>query len=298
MIDPDSFASPRSTGSAAPGRRRRRRRLGVGREPLDGTVSRIDRPHEPVVDDPRRRRAAALAFGGGSLWVADGDARNVAQIDPGSNKVLQRIAAGERAAVAARWRRARSGWSPALDGSVRRIDLAPRRFRADPPRREPDRCRRRRRSDLGDERGGRDRRPPRSPLRRRRQLGQRRQRADRRRDGRGRGVGREPRATARSRASTPRTNAVSGIVHVGARPAGGRRGRGSVWVAGGEDGNRRPRRSRAAARRRAARHRQQPDCARGRRRLGVDGGGGAAGRPPRGHAAGPRRPVRTPRSTG
>src|SRR3954467_6563721 len=61
---------------------------------LDGTVSRLRGPDDPVVTIPVRGRPAALAFGAGSLWVADGDGREVEQVDPGSNKVLQSIGAG------------------------------------------------------------------------------------------------------------------------------------------------------------------------------------------------------------
>ena len=37
---------------------------------------------------------AALAYGGGSLWVADSDSRRVAQVDPGANKVAHRYDVG------------------------------------------------------------------------------------------------------------------------------------------------------------------------------------------------------------
>jgi YVTN family beta-propeller protein len=59
---------------------------------LDGTVSRIDRDRQIVTIDVGGA-PTALAFGAGSLWVADGDSRFVAQVDPRSNKVLQRIEA-------------------------------------------------------------------------------------------------------------------------------------------------------------------------------------------------------------
>jgi YVTN family beta-propeller protein len=59
---------------------------------LDGTVSRIDRDRQVTTIDVGGA-PAALAFGAGSLWVADGDSRFVAQVDPRSNKVLQRIEA-------------------------------------------------------------------------------------------------------------------------------------------------------------------------------------------------------------
>jgi YVTN family beta-propeller protein len=89
---------------------------------LDGTVSRLDGAHEPVVTIPVGGEPDALAFGGGSLWVADGDGREVAQVDPGSNKVLQRIGAAnapKSLAVAAGALWVVSG----ADGSVRRIEI-------------------------------------------------------------------------------------------------------------------------------------------------------------------------------
>jgi peptide/nickel transport system substrate-binding protein len=89
---------------------------------LDGTVSRLDGPHEPVITIPVGGDPGALAFGAGSLWVADGDGRDVAQVDPGSNKVLQRIEAAnapKSLAVAAGALWVVSG----ADGSVRRIEI-------------------------------------------------------------------------------------------------------------------------------------------------------------------------------
>ena len=65
---------------------------------------------------------SALAFGARSLWVADGDGRDVAQIDPGSNKVRMRIPVGNAPrsiAVAAGALWVVSG----VDGSVQRIGL-------------------------------------------------------------------------------------------------------------------------------------------------------------------------------
>ena len=54
----------------------------------------------------RRSRSAAsptaLAFGAGSLWVADGEDAAVAQVDPRTNRVVQRLAVGQRAARAGR----------------------------------------------------------------------------------------------------------------------------------------------------------------------------------------------------
>jgi YVTN family beta-propeller protein len=63
---------------------------------LDGTVTRVDRepdPDETVTIDVGGA-PVALAFGAGSLWVADGESRLVAQVDPGANKVQQRIQVG------------------------------------------------------------------------------------------------------------------------------------------------------------------------------------------------------------
>jgi peptide/nickel transport system substrate-binding protein len=89
---------------------------------LDGTVSRIDRGDEQVVTIPVGGSPAALAFGAGSLWVADGDGRDVAQVDPGSNQVVQRIPAAnapKSLAVAGGALWVVSG----ADGSVRRIEI-------------------------------------------------------------------------------------------------------------------------------------------------------------------------------
>ena len=88
---------------------------------LDGTVSRIDRDRQIVTIDVGGA-PAALAFGAGSLWVADGDSRFVAQVDPGSNKVLQRIEAANAPrslalAEGALW--VVSG----AEGDVHRVDL-------------------------------------------------------------------------------------------------------------------------------------------------------------------------------
>jgi streptogramin lyase len=66
---------------------------------LDGTISRIDREHHEVVSIDVGGAPHGLAFGAGSLWVADGDARSVAQVDPGANKTAP---AGCEAVVLAR----------------------------------------------------------------------------------------------------------------------------------------------------------------------------------------------------
>ena len=94
----------------------------------DGTVSRIDRERDEGVTIPVGGEPAALAFGGGSLWVADGASREVAQVDPGANKAVQRYEVGNapRAlAVAA----GACGWRPASTGACRGIDLGRGRMR-------------------------------------------------------------------------------------------------------------------------------------------------------------------------
>ena len=58
----------------------------------DSTVTRVDRDHHQVVAIPVGGAPSALTFGSGALWVTDGDARSVAQVDPGRNKVVHRIA--------------------------------------------------------------------------------------------------------------------------------------------------------------------------------------------------------------
>jgi peptide/nickel transport system substrate-binding protein len=87
---------------------------------LDGTVSRIDRDRQLVTIDVGGA-PSALAFGAGSLWVADGDSRFVAQVDPGSNKVSQRI----DAANAPRSLALAEGalWAVGAEGDVYRVDL-------------------------------------------------------------------------------------------------------------------------------------------------------------------------------
>jgi len=61
---------------------------------LDGTISRITHGRREVVTIPVGGSPTAVAFGAGSLWVADGDSRYVAQVDPGANKVQQRVEVG------------------------------------------------------------------------------------------------------------------------------------------------------------------------------------------------------------
>jgi YVTN family beta-propeller protein len=200
---------------------------------LDGTVSRISRPGDPVVTISVGGAPSALAFGAGSLWVADGDGRDVAQVDPGSNKVLQPIQAvnaPKSLAVAAGALWVVSG----ADGGVRRIEIggASRTLR------------------LGvkataiaagqgaiwvtsEEAGTVTRIDPRSGA-----------------VGTPVNVGNGPTAVAAGEGAVwvvnrgdgtlsrvnPATNAVSGTVPVGADPRAVAAGGGAVWVAGGEDG--------------------------------------------------------------
>jgi YVTN family beta-propeller protein len=92
---------------------------------LEGTVSRIDRERDQVVTTAIDvgGEPTALAFAAGSLWVANGESRYVDQVDPGSNRVVNRLEVGN----ASRGIAAGSGalWvTSAIDGAVRRIDLA------------------------------------------------------------------------------------------------------------------------------------------------------------------------------
>ena len=59
-------------------------------------MSRIDREHDPhqIVQIDVGGEPTALAFGAGSLWVANGESRSVAQVDPGSNRVVQQLEVG------------------------------------------------------------------------------------------------------------------------------------------------------------------------------------------------------------
>jgi peptide/nickel transport system substrate-binding protein len=89
---------------------------------LDGTVTRIDRQRDRAVTIPIGGAPSGLAFSGGSLWASDGEARSVAQVDPGANQVVQRIEVGNapRAVAAA----GGALWvASSADGAVRRVDL-------------------------------------------------------------------------------------------------------------------------------------------------------------------------------
>jgi ABC-type transport system substrate-binding protein/DNA-binding SARP family transcriptional activator len=93
---------------------------------LEGTVSRIDRDGDQVVTTSIDvgGEPTALAFAAGSLWVANGESRFVDQVDPGSNRVVNNrlevgnASRGIAAGFGALW------VTSAIDGAVRRIDLA------------------------------------------------------------------------------------------------------------------------------------------------------------------------------
>jgi YVTN family beta-propeller protein len=88
----------------------------------DGTVTRIPSDRDRLIPIPVGGRPTGMAFGAGSLWVADGDSRNVAQVDPGTNAVTQRIDVGNApralaAGYGALW------VASSADSAVRRVDL-------------------------------------------------------------------------------------------------------------------------------------------------------------------------------
>jgi ABC-type transport system substrate-binding protein/DNA-binding SARP family transcriptional activator len=202
---------------------------------LDGTVARVTGRHDPVVIIRVGGAPAALAFGAGSLWEADGDGRDVAQIDPGSNTIIQRRAAGnapQSLAVAAGALWVVSG----ADGSLHRIEIGGARTS--------------REISLGakatavaagagaiwvtsEEAGTVTRVNPRSGS-----------------VVAGVPVGNGPTAVAAGEGAVwvvnrgdgtlsrvdPAENAVSGLVPLGADPRAVAAGGGAVWVAGGEDG--------------------------------------------------------------
>ena len=89
---------------------------------LEGTVSRIYPVRKQVATIDVGGEPTALAFGSGSLWVANGESRSVAQVDPGSNRVVNTLEVGNAsrgvaAGFGALW------VTSAIDGAVRRIDL-------------------------------------------------------------------------------------------------------------------------------------------------------------------------------
>lgn len=89
--------------------------------PQAGTVTRIPRDGDRVEVIDVGLTPAALAFGMGSLWVVGGDSASVAQVDPGVNRVVQRIEVGNGPQGVAVGQGA--VWvATALDGQVVRID--------------------------------------------------------------------------------------------------------------------------------------------------------------------------------
>ena len=76
----------------------------------DGTVSRVDRGHGQVTTIDVGGEPTAIAFGGGSLWVADGQNRRVDQIDSAHEPRRRPPARGQRAARGGGGRAARCGW--------------------------------------------------------------------------------------------------------------------------------------------------------------------------------------------
>ncbi len=90
--------------------------------PRGGTVSRIHRETDRLETIDAGADPTALAFGGGSLWVGGGDDGAVTQVDPGANRVVQRIPVGNGLRALAVGHGAL--WAAtALDGEVVRIDL-------------------------------------------------------------------------------------------------------------------------------------------------------------------------------
>ncbi len=90
--------------------------------PGAGTVSRIRRSDDQVTVLDVGTAPVGLAFGAGWLWVAGGEDGAVAQVDPASNRVIQRIAAGNGVRAlgvghGALWA------ATALDGEIVRIGL-------------------------------------------------------------------------------------------------------------------------------------------------------------------------------
>ncbi len=139
VLEPDGYAGigENAVGRIDPDSGLITARYGVGKSPsavvggagsvwianqADGTVTRIKGEHDPVREIPVDGAPAALAFAGGSLWVADSDSRFVAQVDPGANKVVRRFEVGNapRALAVA----AGAVWvASGVDGRVQRIDL-------------------------------------------------------------------------------------------------------------------------------------------------------------------------------
>jgi ABC-type transport system substrate-binding protein/DNA-binding SARP family transcriptional activator len=235
VIDPDS-------GRITP-------QYGVGRGPgavvvgggstwvanaLDGTISRIDREHGQVVTIPVGGAPHGLAFGNDALWVADGNARRVVQIDPGSNKVQNEIDVGN-APTAVGFAGGALWVASGVDGKLDRIELGSDRRRPIALGSNPTAMA----AGAGalwvasEEAGTVTRIEPRSGT-----------------VVRAIPVGNGPSAVATGEGAVwvvnghdgtvwridPARNAVSGIVRVGGEPTAVAAGGGAVWVAGGEDG--------------------------------------------------------------
>ena len=99
LLDPDGVASPPSTRSVTARMRSPPAPARCGSPTGSTARSRASTATAEVTTIDVGGAPAALAFGAGSLWVADGDAREVAQVDPGSNKVA-RVPGRQRAALA------------------------------------------------------------------------------------------------------------------------------------------------------------------------------------------------------
>jgi YVTN family beta-propeller protein len=94
----------------------------VGRQPA-GRNDLADHPRHEVVTIGVGGEPSGLAFGAGSLWVANGQGRAVAEVDPDTNKVEAKIEVGNAASAVAVGFGA--VWvASAVDASVVRIDLA------------------------------------------------------------------------------------------------------------------------------------------------------------------------------
>jgi ABC-type transport system substrate-binding protein/DNA-binding SARP family transcriptional activator len=88
----------------------------------DGTLSRVDPRSHSVRSVELGRSAGGLVYAHGSLWATLPDERSVAQVDPRTLRVLQRIGVGNGpSAIAAG---ADALWvANTIDGTVSRIDL-------------------------------------------------------------------------------------------------------------------------------------------------------------------------------
>jgi YVTN family beta-propeller protein len=202
---------------------------------LDGTITRVNREKGQVVTIPVGGGPHGLAFGNDALWIADGDARRVVQIDPGANKVQNEIDVGN-APTAVAFAGGALWVASGVDGTLDRIALG----------RVPGR----RTIPLGsnstamaagagalwvasEEAGTVTRVEPRSGT-----------------VVRAISVGNGPSAVATGEGAVwvvnghdgtvsridPATNAVTGTVRVGGEPTAVAAGAGAVWVAGGEGG--------------------------------------------------------------